>query len=122
MSSTPTSGRFVKGQSGNPLGRGAKKQFIRAASGNRYMIDDLLLVEAPFVIAEVMKVLYDPETPATARVAAGKLLLEFALGKPRQTTVVKRGDNDADELDLHTLDTETIRAVAQVVTKVEPSK
>ncbi len=121
MSSTPTNGRFVKGKSGNPLGRGAKTQYIKAASGNRYAIDDLLLVEAPFVIAEIMKVVYDKDTPATAKVAAGKLLLEFALGKPRQTTVVKRDDNDGDFLDLDVLDTETIRTIASLTPK-EPGK
>lgn len=121
---TPTPpGRFVKGKSGNPLGRGAKTQYIRAASGNRYLIEDLLLQEAPFVIAEVMKAVFDKEAPATAKIAGAKLLLEMALGKPRQTTVVKRADDDGDVLDLTNLDTETIRAVATLVPKdKEPGK
>lgn len=121
MSSRTPTGKFEKGKSGNPLGRGAKSQFIRAASGNRYLIEDLLLNEAPFIIHEVMKAVYNADTPATAKIAGAKLLLEFALGKPKQTTVVARADNDADQLDISHLDTETVRVIASLSPKADPT-
>ena len=117
MISRTTTGQFEKGKSGNPLGRGAKSQFVRAASGNRYLIEDLLLQEAPFVIHEVMKTVYNKDTPATAKIAGAKLLLEFALGKPKQTTLVARADDDGEQLDLAALDTETIRVIASLPPK-----
>jgi hypothetical protein len=84
------SGRWQKGSSGNPGGRPAMAAEVR----------DLLRAHTVDAVNALVQILRDETTPAAARVAAARCILDHSIGKPLQAVAVaaQDGPRDADHM------------------------
>jgi hypothetical protein len=92
------SGRFIKGQSGNPGGRPKALEAIR----------DLAREHTVEAIDTLVAVMTAKESPPVARVAAAAQLLDRGWGKATQTVTI-------DKTPLDDLDPETLAALADAL-------
>ncbi|UZK70765.1 hypothetical protein OKW76_07015 [Sphingomonas sp. S1-29] len=95
-------GQFQKGVSGRKL---AGKPSQKAT------VEDILDSNAIKVAQMLIKIILDPDTAGGPRVAAIKEFGDRWQGRPTQTTVMKKAENELDEIDLSNLDEETLRKV-----------
>ena len=103
-------GQFPKGTSG--------QKFARRPS-QKATVEDLLDANALKVVQILIKIILDPNTAGGPRVAAIKEFGDRWIGRPQQTTVVRKSDNELDELDLSAFDDETLRKIASAPAKKE---
>ncbi|UZK69593.1 hypothetical protein OKW76_00440 [Sphingomonas sp. S1-29] len=101
-------GQFAKGVNGRKL---AGKPSQKAT------VEDILDSNAIKVAQMLIKIILDPDTAGGPRVAAIKEFGDRWLGRPSQTTIVRKSDNELDEVDLSGLDDETLRKVVYAPTK-----
>lgn len=98
-------GQFPKGTSG--------QKFARKPS-QKATVEDLLDANALKVVQVLIKIILDPNTAGGPRVAAIKEFGDRWIGRPTQTTVMKKADNELDELDTSGLDDDTLRKLASL--------
>lgn len=79
-------GQFEKGKSGNPGGR-TKEQREKEAK-----LKAICTKHGPRIIAFYMEILEDSEKDTSDRITAGRLILEYGYGKPKQQTEVTGED------------------------------
>lgn len=109
---TPIRGRpFQKGQSGNPAG-GNKPRLYKTAMGGKISIEELYKQEAGRVFYELMRVILDPKTPATAKISGMKEFNDRAFGKAPTSLRVARVDDTYDTIDVASLSTEVLQAIS----------
>jgi hypothetical protein len=115
-------GTFVKGQSGNPQG-GNKPYFLRDLAGNKHSIRDLYLDNAGAVFGELLRIIMDTKSPATARISAIKEFNDRAFGKSVQSI---RSSNtteiEAETIDASLLDDAVLAALTNARKATESSK
>lgn len=101
-------GQFPKGVSGS--------KFAKRPS-HKNTVDDLLDANALKVAKVLIDIILDPNTAGGPRVAAIREFGDRWIGKSTQTTITKRATDENDDLDLSTLDEETLRKIAAAQVK-----
>lgn len=104
-------GHFKKGVSGNPAG-GNKPRIFRAASGQKFDIEELYRNEAGRIFYELVKTILDPDTPATAKISGIKEFNDRAMGKALQRVRTVRNDDNQDTIDATLLSNEALSEIA----------
>lgn len=95
-------GQFPKGVSGRKFSRKSKIETV----------EDLYDAHSLMVAETLIKIIRDPNTASGPRVQAIKEFGDRWLGRPTQTTVTKRADNEGDDIDLSGLSEEALREIA----------
>lgn len=104
-------GTFKKGVSGNPAG-GNKPRLYRTVKHGSISIEQLYRDEAGLVFYELMRVIGDPKTPATAKVSAIKEFNDRCFGKAQQSLRVSHNEDTLDTIDVSVLPTEILDAIS----------
>jgi len=106
-----TKGRFRPG-SASPYRGGPISQTAHAFLSNKIDLTDLYKSKAVVVFTELVKLIEDPKTPATAKVSAIKEFNDRAVGRPNQAIKVSpSGEMESDTLDTGRLSTEVLREI-----------
>lgn len=106
-------GQFAPGQVVHR--NGSRPRVIRDFVGNKLSIEELYQSNAGHVFYELLKLIRDPKTTATARVSAIKEFNDRALGRPNQAVKVSNQNGDAsyDTIDTSLLPVDVLQAILQ---------
>lgn len=106
-----TKGRFQAGGA-TPYRGGPISQTVHAFLSNKLDLSDLYKSKAIVVFTELVKLIEDPKTPATAKVSAIKEFNDRAVGRPNQAIKVSpAGEIENDTLDTSKLTNEVLREI-----------
>ena len=103
-------GQFVKGQSGNPLGRAQKLPTKFDDAGFLLTGQDLFLANMDAVHDELFKLIMSKDTSPAAKVSAIKEYQERGFGKSASSLTIKR-DDKGGTVDLSDLPEDVLRQV-----------
>ena len=99
-------GRFVKGQTGNPNGRPISSAVFNDADGNPLSLEDIMALNGHLVVQQHVKLILDKATTPSARMTAISEFYKRWLGPPPE--VVAKPTTDDPDIDVSGMDAEAL--------------